>query len=37
MFLEGHHFYTTNGMGSFEVDAKKLDFDAFILGYVCKA
>ena len=36
MFLEGHHFYTSNGTGSFEVDAKKLDFDEFILGMSAK-
>jgi hypothetical protein len=36
MFLDGHHFYSSNGTGSFEVDTKKLDFDAFILGTSAK-
>ena len=36
IFLEGHHFNTSNGMGSFEVDTKKLDVNAFILGTSAK-
>ena len=32
MFLDGHHFYSSNGTGSFELDTKRLDLDAFILG-----
>jgi hypothetical protein len=36
MFLEGHHFYTSNSMGSFKLDAKKLYFDALILGISAK-
>jgi len=32
MFLKGHHFYTSKGTGSFEVDTKKLDINACILG-----
>ncbi len=36
MFLDGHHFYSSNGTGSFEVDTKRLDFDAFILGTSAK-
>jgi hypothetical protein len=35
-FLEGHHFNTSKGMGSFEVDTKKLDVNAFILGTSAK-
>ena len=35
-FLEGHHFNTSNGMGSFKVDTKKLDINAFILGMSAK-
>jgi hypothetical protein len=34
MFLDGHHFCSSNGIGSFEVDTKRLDFDAFILGRI---
>ena len=36
MFLEGHHFYTSEGTGSFEVDRKKLDINACILGVSAK-
>jgi hypothetical protein len=36
MFLDGHHFYSSNGTGSFEVDTKRLDIDAFILGTSAK-
>ena len=36
MFIEGHHFYTSKGMGSFEVDTKKLDINACILGVSAK-
>jgi hypothetical protein len=36
MFLEGHHFYTSKGTGSFEVDTKKLDINACILGVSTK-
>ena len=36
MFLDGHHFCSSNGIGSFEVDTKRLDFDAFILGTSAK-
>ena len=36
MFLDGHHFCTSNGMGSFEVDMKKLDINACILGVPAK-
>ena len=36
MFLDGHHFYSSNGTGSFEVDTKQLDFDAFILRTYAK-
>jgi hypothetical protein len=32
MFLEGHRFYTSYGMGSFEVDTKKFDLNVCILG-----
>ena len=32
MFLEGHCFYNSNGMGSFEVDTKKFDLNVCILG-----
>jgi hypothetical protein len=32
IFLEGHHFHTSNGTGSFEMDTKKLDINACILG-----
>jgi hypothetical protein len=32
LFLEGHRFSTTNCTGSFEVDSKKLDLNAFING-----
>ena len=31
-FLEGHHFITSNSIGSFEVDTKKIDLHAFING-----
>ena len=31
-FIEGHRFNTSNGMGTFEVDTKKLDLHAFING-----
>ena len=31
-FLEGHHFITSNSIGSFEVDTKKIDLHAFIHG-----
>jgi hypothetical protein len=31
-FLEGHHFITSNSIGSFEVDPKKIDLHAFIHG-----
>jgi hypothetical protein len=30
--LEGHHFITSNSIGSFEVDTKKIDLHAFIHG-----
>ena len=36
IFLEGHHFNTSNGMGSFVVDTKKLDINVFILGMSAK-
>ena len=36
MFIEGHHFYTSKGTGSFEVDTKKLDTNACILGVPAK-
>ena len=38
MFIEGHHFYTYNSTGSFKVkiDAKKLNFDALLLGMSAK-
>jgi hypothetical protein len=36
MFIEGHHFYTSKGTGSFEVDTKKLDINACILGVSAK-
>jgi hypothetical protein len=29
-FLEGHWFTTSNVMGTFEVDVKKVDLNAFI-------
>ena len=32
LFLEGHRFTTTNFMGMFEVDLKKLDLNACING-----
>ena len=32
MFIKGNHFYTSKGMGSFEVDVKKFDINACILG-----
>jgi len=32
LFVEGHQFATTNCMGTFEVDAKKLDLNACING-----
>ena len=37
-FLEGHRFITSNGMGTLEVDTKKLDLKAFINGTpkICK-
>jgi hypothetical protein len=31
IFLEGHHFHTSKGTGSFEVDSNKLDINACIL------
>ena len=31
-FLEGHHFITSNSIGSFEVDTNKIDLHAFIHG-----
>jgi hypothetical protein len=31
-FLEGHHFITSNRIGSFEVDTKKIDFHELIHG-----
>jgi hypothetical protein len=31
-FLEGHHFITSNSIGSFEVDTKKIGLHAFING-----
>jgi hypothetical protein len=36
--LKGHRFTTSNGMGTFEVDTKKLDLKAFINGTpkICK-
>ena len=36
MFLDGHHFCTSKGTGSFEVDIKKLDINACILGVSAK-
>jgi hypothetical protein len=36
MFIEGHHFYTSKGTGSFEVDMRKLDINACILGVSAK-
>jgi len=36
MFIEGHHFYTSKGTGSFEVNTKKLDINACILGVSAK-
>jgi hypothetical protein len=36
IFLKGHHFNTSNGTGSFEVDTKKLDVNACILGTSAK-
>ena len=30
--LEGHHFITSNSIGSFEVDTKKIDLHAIIHG-----
>jgi len=36
MFLDGHYFYSSNHTDSFEVDTKRLDFDAFILGSSAK-
>ena len=36
MFLEGHHFYSSKSTGSFEVDTKKLDINACILGVSTK-
>ena len=36
MFIEGHHFYTSKGTGLFEVDTKKLDINACILGVSAK-
>jgi hypothetical protein len=36
MFIKGCHFYTSKGMGSFEVDTKKLDINACILGVSAK-
>ena len=36
MFIEGHHFYTSKGTGSFEVDMKKLDINACNLGVSAK-
>jgi hypothetical protein len=36
MFLDGHHFCTSKGTGSFEVDMKKLDINACILGVSAK-
>ncbi len=32
LFVEGHRFKTTNCMGTFEVDVKKLDLNACING-----
>ena len=32
LFLEGHRFTTTNCIGTFEVDLKKLDLNACING-----
>jgi hypothetical protein len=32
LFLEGHQFTTTNCMGTVEVDTKKLDLNACIIG-----
>ena len=32
VFLEGHHFMTINCDGTFEVDTKKVDLNAFIQG-----
>jgi hypothetical protein len=32
LFLEGHLFVTTNCMGTMEVDAKKLDLNAYVNG-----
>jgi hypothetical protein len=31
-FLEGHRLTISNGMGTFKVDTKKLDINAFIKG-----
>ena len=36
MSLGGHHIYTSKGTGSFEVDTKKLDINACILGVFSK-
>jgi hypothetical protein len=36
MFIEGHHFYTSKDTGSLEVDTKKLDINACILGLSAK-
>ncbi len=32
LFIKGHRFATTNCMGTFEVDDKKVDLDAFMTG-----
>ncbi len=31
-FLEGHHFITSNSIGTFKVDTKKMDHHAFVNG-----
>ena len=36
MFIEGHHFYTSKGTGSFQMDTKKLDINACILEVSAK-
>jgi len=36
MFIEGHHFYTSKGTGSLQMDTKKLDINACILEVSAK-
>ena len=36
MFIERHHFYTSKGMASFEVDTKNLNINACILRVSAK-